>query len=268
MKNFSFILLFFLSFQTTITSQTTASQQVTIDSLIYNTTNEFRKFWIYLPKNYQNSGKTYKTLYMHDGQNIFNKSTSYSGEWQVDEYLDKIENDDCILIAIAHGEAHRIDELTPFPNSKYGGGHADEYLLFLTQKVIPYINKTYRTKTETENTLIMGSSLGGLVSLYAGIKHQDIFGGIASFSPSLWFSSDIFEFVKQQDINKKLKFYFMSGGNEEASTKANQNKMVNLLLDKGLPAPQIINKIAPMGEHNEALWAQEFPEAYNFLIQN
>lgn len=267
MKIFRFTLLYFLCFPISMLSQSTASQQVTTDSLIYNTSNEYRKIWIYLPKNYQNSGKTYKTLFMHDGQNVFDKTTSYSGEWMADESLDKINNNECIIIAIAHGEGNRIDELTPFPNSKYGGGHADEYLIFLTQKVIPYINETYRTKLGVENTLIMGSSLGGLVSFYAGIKYPDIFGGIAAFSPSFWFSDEIYEFTKQNDINKNQKFYFMSGGNEEESTIANQNKMINLLLSKGLPERQIINKIAAMGEHNEALWAEEFIEAFTFLIK-
>ena len=100
---------------------------------------------------------------MHDAQNLFDDDTSYVGEWKIDEYLDSISEKEIIVIGIEHGNENRIDELTPFPNTKYGGGKGDDYLLFIKNTLKPYIDITYRTKPKAINTTIFGSSLGSSV---------------------------------------------------------------------------------------------------------
>ena len=85
---------------------------------------------IYLPASYKNSEETYPVIYMHDAQNLFDKETAFAGEWEVDESLDTSERQ-VIIVGIDHGEAKRIDELTPFPNEKYGGGNGDAYLKYI-----------------------------------------------------------------------------------------------------------------------------------------
>lgn len=151
---------------------------------------------------------------MHDAQNLFDSKTSYAGEWNVDEKLDSI-NAQIIVVGIEHGNDKRMEELTPFKNEKYGGGNADAYLQFIVKTLKPEIDRTYRTKTKTKNknTIIMGSSLGGLVSFYAVLKYPEIFGKAAVFSPSFWFSNKIYAFANE---NKKLKtkIFFMCGDNE------------------------------------------------------
>jgi alpha-glucosidase len=111
---------------------------------------------------------------MHDAQNLFDSKTSYAGEWNIDEKLDSI-NAELIVIGIEHGNDKRMDELTPLKNDKYGGGNADAYLEFIVKTLKPQIDQKYRTKTKKENTLIMGSSLGGLV-YYAILKYPQVFG--------------------------------------------------------------------------------------------
>jgi predicted alpha/beta superfamily hydrolase len=91
------------------------------------------------------------------------------------------------LIAL-FSQGDRVDELTPFANNTFGGGKGDLYLDFLINNVKPYVDDKFRTKKQREFTGIMGSSLGGLFSFYAGLKYQDIFSKIGVFSPSFWFS--------------------------------------------------------------------------------
>lgn len=112
---------------------------------------------------------------MHDPQNLFDAKTSYSGEWNVDKKMDSLKAQ-VIVEGIEHGNDKRIDELTPFKNEKYGGGKAASYLEFIVKTVKPYIDKTYRTKTKKKNTIIMGSSLGGVTPYYAVLKYPEIFG--------------------------------------------------------------------------------------------
>ena len=141
--------------------KTTASKQVSTFSIEIPPLKTAKKIWAYLPKEYATSTQEYPGIYMHDAQNLFDASTSYAGEWNIDETLDSI-NAKVIVIGIENTEK-RMDELTPFIHSKYGGGKADEYLDFIVNILKPKIDATYRTKTNAKNTAIIGSSLGGLV---------------------------------------------------------------------------------------------------------
>ena len=147
-------------------------------------------------------------IYMHDAQNLFDDSTSFVGEWKVDEYLDNISNPETIIVAIEHGNEKRTDELTPYANEKYGGGNGGNYINFIKNTLKPHIDITYRTLSDVKNTTIFGSSLGGLISFYATIKYPDTFGNAGVFSPSFWYSNDIYELIETNDINKDINFFF------------------------------------------------------------
>ena len=178
----------------------TATNQVYIlDSnfSMWNYLPRTRRIWIYLPRSYSTDvNRTYPVLYAHDGQNLFDRATSFSGEWQMDESLDRLSKN-LIVVGIDNGGAERINELTPYPNPEYGGGQADEYLAFIVDKLRPFINLHFRTKIDRDNTAILGSSLGGLCSYYAALKYEDIFGLIGVFSPSFWFTDDIFQLTEK-----------------------------------------------------------------------
>lgn len=264
LKTFLSGLFYFVFVQ--IFAQSTASQQVTKFNLEAPQWQSERTIWVYVPKNYENSEKAYPVIYMHDAQNLFDTETSYVGEWKIDEYLDSISEPESIIIGIEHGNEKRLEELTPYPNDKYGGGKGDVYLDFIIHILKPHIDATYRTKTDAKHTTILGSSLGGLLSFYAAVKYPEVFGNAGVFSPSFWYSTMIYKYAKASKIPETSKFYFLMGTEESESAVAEQQKMVDLLLEKGVRQNQIINKIVEGGKHNEAFWSSEFPEAYQWLM--
>ena len=261
------LLLLFLSFiSINIFSQTTASQQVTIFTIEAPQLNTEKKIWVYLPKNYKNSEKAYSVIYMHDAQNLFDMHSSYAGEWKIDEYLDTLSKNESIIIGIEHGNEKRIEELTPYVHEKYGGGKGDLYLDFIISTLKPKIDSTYRTLTDAKHTTIFGSSLGGLLSFYAAIKHPEIFGNTGVFSPSFWYSDKIYDLVSNAELSSTSKFYFMVGTDEDETMVSNQKKMVTLLKHKGVKNKNIKNIIIEGGQHNEGLWSNNFPAAYQWLF--
>lgn len=259
-----------------IYGQSTASKQVSTFTIEAPQMEIQKKIWVYLPKDYQNSNKLYPVIYMHDGQNLFDEKTSYVGEWKIDEYMDTLtDKEESIIIGIEHGGKKRIDELTPFHNEKFGGGKADDYLNFLIKTLKPYVDSNYRTLANKEHTIIWGSSLGGLISLYAVIKFPETFTKAGVFSPAFWINEDeIFKFVKNSTIDPSKKFYFLVGSEEgdtledAANMVSDQHEMVQLLKDKGINNSNIIDKVIPNGHHNETLWSTNFPEAYQWLIKD
>ena len=150
--------------------------------------NRTRRIWIYLPPSYRATKIYYPVLYMHDGQNLFDNATSYSGEWGIDEYLDSIftlGKKEVIVVGIDNGLSKRMNEYNPYSFRQYGKGEGDEYVDFLVKNLKPFIDKHYRTLPGKKDTYIAGSSMGGLISLYAVLKYPAVFGGAGIFSSRL-----------------------------------------------------------------------------------
>lgn len=273
MKLQNFLVLCWLFICIYSNAQSTASKQVSTFIIEAPQLETQKKIWVYLPKEYQNSKKSYPVIYMHDGQNLFDDKTSYVGEWKIDEYLDTIDKNQSIIIGIEHGNEKRIDELTPYNTEKYGGGKADDYLNFIIKTLKPHIDLNYRTLTKKKHTAIWGSSLGGLISLYAVIKYPETFSKAGVFSIALWINkNEMLQFIRESKIDSDKKFYFLVGS-EEGKTMENasamvsdQHEMVELLKNKGVAEKNLIDKVIPNGHHNEALWSTNFPEAYQWLL--
>jgi alpha-glucosidase len=269
-----FILIFLFVFSSNIFAQSTASQQVITFEMEAPQLNTQKKIWVYVPKNYQNSKKAYNVIYMHDAQNLFDDTTSYVGEWKVDEYLDSVKDDEAIIVGIEHGNDKRIDELTPYPNEKYGGGKGDLYLDFIINSVKPRIDSIYRTLKDPKHTTIFGSSLGALISLYAVLKYPETFGNAGMFSSAFWVNPEIYDLVSASKINEESKFYFLVGSEEGETAEdaqqmiADQEKIVGLLQRKGVIPEHIMSVIIEGGKHNETLWATNFPTAFQWLIND
>jgi predicted alpha/beta superfamily hydrolase len=245
--------------------QSTASKQVSTFTIDAPQLHTSKKIWMYLPKNYATSTKKYPVIYMHDAQNLFDTKTAYAGEWNVDEKLDSL-NAQVIVVGIEHGNEKRMDELTPFKNEKYGGGKADDYLNFLVNTLKPEIDKKYRTKSNAKNTVIMGSSLGGLTSFYAILKYPNVFGKAGVFSPSFWFSKEIYTLAEN---TKKLdsKIYLLCGDNESEDMVKDLNKMDDIISKKRCDCMKLTKKrIIKGGQHNEKLWRDGFVKAYLWLL--
>lgn len=226
-----------------------------------------RRIWVYLPARYANGSEKFPVLYMHDGQNLFDKALSFAGEWKVDEAMNEFakSNLDCIVVGIDNGGGDRIDEYTPYSNPKYKGGQGEMYVDFLVNNLKPFIDSYFRTLPEPEHTGIMGSSLGGLISFYAGVKYPQVFGKIGVFSPSFWYSDSLKTDVINFTPNTNQKFYIMAGQNEDEDMVPDIDTYIDLMHTAGVPDDNIFRLIQPDGQHSEWFWAREFPAAYQWL---
>lgn len=231
---------------------------------------KLRRVWIYLPENYtKDSTTTYPVMYMHDGQNLFDAATSFSGEWGIDETLvakEKQGDKGCIVVGIDNGGGSRLDEYSPYKNPTYGGGQGDEYVSFLTTTLKPYIDANYRTKPEREFTGIAGSSMGGLISLYAALKHPTVYSKVGIFSPAFWFSDSLRQFVAGHTNINSTKFYFVAGANESLSLVKDMDTIISTLKAIGFENKDIERDVKADGAHSEWFWKREFGPCYSWLF--
>jgi predicted alpha/beta superfamily hydrolase len=225
-----------------------------------------RRIWVYLPPGYAESETAYPVMYMHDGQNVFDDATSYSGEWGVDEFLDSTLLKKCIVVAIDNGGVKRMNEYNPYDNDRFGKGEGDLYVDFLAKTLKPFIDKKYRTLKDRANTSVAGSSMGGLISLYAVLKYPKLFGGAGIFSPAFWISgTNIFDDIKAKGKKVDAKIYFY-GGDKEGQTMVPD--MLKAYEEMAKVSKSVMtNLIRGDGEHNEARWKIEFPLFYKWMME-
>lgn len=234
--------------------------------------NATRRISALLPHDYHQTDKRYPVLYLQDGQNLFNPMAQY-GDWAIDKSLGKLAENglaDIIIIAINHGEEERINEYLPYYHPRFGEGKGNFYIQFMIEKLIPYINNKYRTLTNFENTGIGGSSMGGLISLHAGLSNPHVFGKLMIFSPSLWISKKIFDNTKSFAPLKEAKIYLYSGGQESEEHLPNAQKLGAIIKEKMIKGYHIDFhfSIKEEGNHSEIHWRKEFPKAIKWLFYN
>ena len=232
--------------------------------------NRTRRIWLYLPPDYNSSYKNYPVVYMQDGQSLFNSLTSTATEWSVDESLNKMfqaGDRGCIVVGIDHGGVNRINEYSPWENKTYGGGQGDEFLNFIVNTLKPYVDANYRTLSDRENTAIVGSSMGGLFSMYALIERQDVFSKAAIFSPAFWFSEmESLKHVLKTGKKDDVKVYFLAGAKEPADIEQGVEEVTEAMLKAGFSEDEIHISNPTDGQHAEWAWAREFPTAYQWLF--
>ncbi|NOZ46188.1 MAG: T9SS type A sorting domain-containing protein [Chlorobi bacterium] len=231
-----------------------------------------RRIWIYLPLDYETSGKSYPVIYMHDGQNLFDDYTSFVGEWGVDESLNEIDSigDNVpIVVGIDNGGDLRIDELSPWINTEYGaGGEGNLYMQFIVETLKPFIDANYRTLPDRENTGLIGSSLGGLISLYGGLKYPEVFSKLGLFSPAFWFNDSIYNYAASYNKEFSSKFYFIAGALEGDEMVDGIQAMYDTLINNSFTTDDIKMLVHNDGQHSEWYWKREFPPAYLWLFNN
>jgi predicted alpha/beta superfamily hydrolase len=232
-----------------------------------------RRIWLYLPPGYATSKRRYPVLYLHDGQNVFDEATAYAGEWAVDETLNKLADSGqdptgCVVVAIDNGGERRLDEYSPWVNERLKkGGEGSQYVEFLVRTLKPYIDQHYRTRPDAAHTAIMGSSMGGLISLYAGVKYPAVFGRVGVFSPAFWFAKDsVLAFVRRRPAPLKSRFYFLAGPAEGPTMVPQMAEVRDALLARGLRPAQLAFKTPADGQHAEWFWRREFGPAYQWLV--
>ncbi len=244
---------------------------VTIPGFYSPQLNNSRDITLYLPPSYnENTAKRYPVLYMHDGQNLFDPATAPNGvDWGVEQSFDQLIGQGEVREAIVVGidnTPDRISEYTPTVDPTYGGGNADAYLDFIQQTLKPYIDSHYRTLTDAPDTMMMGSSLGGLLSCYAGLTRSTVYGAVGCMSSSFWWDNESFTHTVQAYQSKKpVRIYLDVGGNDdgEAQTETFRDALV---ADGWVSGDDMLYVFDPNGSHNEASWASRLPGALEFLL--
>jgi enterochelin esterase-like enzyme len=260
---------------------------------------------VWLPENYSPKNK-YAVLYMQDGQMLFDSAITWNKqEWGVDELLStlmkegKIKN--CIVVGIWNGGVSRhaeyfpqkpFESLSPSQQdsvysayrsggqSIFGGKTiiSDQYLLFLTKELKPFIDRTYSTKSDRANTFLAGSSMGGLISLYATCEYPDIFGGAACLSthwPGLFSLENnpvpdvFFMYLKNNLPDPKLHRIYFDHGTEtlDAMYAELQSNVDKIMITKGYTKEQWMSKSWPGQDHSEKSWRSRLSTPILFLLK-
>lgn len=229
--------------------------------------NRNRQIRIYLPVDYHESEQKYPVIYMHDGQNLFDDSTSYAGEWGVDESLNQLAATSAfklIVVGIDNGQEKRLNEMSPWKSKEFGKAEGREYMDFIVFHIKPFIDSTYRTIPDRDNTAIMGSSMAGLISHYAIYKYPEVFGKAGIFSP-YWYTDLVYDYTVENPIPKHSRLFLLIGGKEGDMIDASQ-KMYNNILESGHPIENVNLIIIPEADHNEVLWRKQFLPAVDWLF--
>lgn len=228
-----------------------------------------RDLLVSLPSKYEAGERRYPVIYMHDGQNLFDPAMSFAGSWNVDVAMAELSlrGVEAIVVGIPNMGDERLAEYSPFEHPQIGVGRGDLYLEFLINTVKPLIDRQYLTVPDRLHTGIVGSSMGGLISLYAFFRHPGVFAFAGVLSPSLWFTeSATFAFVEQADFSPG-KFYLDVGAREGARHVASVRRLRDLLKAKGYRLGHDLMFVEEeMGHHNEAAWARRFQDALPFLV--
>lgn len=223
----------------------------------------------YLPPSYGTGTRRYPVIYMHDGQNLFDEATSFAEEWNVDNTMNALSQVglEAIVVGVFNTEG-RLDEYSPFEDAEGRGGAGDRYLDFLVDTLKPRIDRDFRTRPGRDHTLVAGSSMGGLISLYAFFRRPDVFGNAGIMSPSLWFAErSIFPFVEAAPYTPG-KVYLDVGTLEGKETVADVRHLRELLLGKGYRRHRDLVYVEAKGAgHSESAWSQRLHFAVDFLLR-
>jgi len=241
-----------------------------------------RDLIVYLPPGYEsNKRKRYSVFYMHDGQNLFDGATSFipGQEWHVDEIVQSLilagKVAPLIIVGIYNTGKDRVNEYTAAEDVKFkAGGHADLYGRFLVEELKPFIDATYRTRKDRAHTGLGGSSLGGLVSLYLGLKYPNVFSRIAVVSPAVWWADNqIVHYSEAQSKKPPLRIW-LDIGTKEGRDAAEAQRTVDgarllkeTLIKKGWKPGKDLEYFEAQGaEHNERAWAARVEKILEFLF--
>jgi predicted alpha/beta superfamily hydrolase len=237
-----------------------------------------RNVLVYLPPGYGlNPAQRYPVFYMHDGQNLVNPEDAFGGVvWGVDETAQNLilsnQIEPLIIVGIYNAGEKRIDEYTPVKSAggrmRGRGGQADFYGRMIIEELKPFIDREYLTKPEREFTALGGSSLGGLVSLYLGLKRPDIFSRLAVISPAVWWANNqIIRETAAIGERLPLKIWLDIGRKEGTRIKHQVRALKEILLANGWREDVDLAYFEfPEARHDESAWAARFGEVLKFLF--
>lgn len=229
-----------------------------------------RDLLVYLPPSYDDvADRRYPVIFMHDGQNLFDPATSFAGEWEVDQTLEAASADglEAIVVAIPNMGADRSDEYSPFRDAKNGGGRGELYLRFIVETVKPLVDAGFRTMPDRAHTGIAGSSMGGLISLYAFFRYRHAFGFAGVMSASLWFANGaVLDWVARQPFAGG-RIYIDVGMKEGQKTLDDVMRLRDILEAKGYRnLDDLMCVVDTAGDHSERSWSRRLRRQLSFLL--
>jgi len=233
-----------------------------------------RTSYIYLPVDYGESGERYPVLYMFDGHNLFSdEEATFGKSWGLSDYLDETRTP-LIIAAVEcnHEGDSRLSEYSPVSFDFRGKkivGRGKKYMDWLVGEFKPQVDEAFRTLPDRGNTFIGGSSMGGLMTLYALAKYRRYFSRGAALSPSLWVQNgEIPDFIKTASFDKQMRL-FTDYGSKEFRNHSPQKELFGetfkLLCDKGV---NVTARVVPNGTHSEASWQREIPYFIPLLLED
>lgn len=236
-----------------------------------------RDIIVYVPPDYEHyPERTYPVLYLHDGQNLFDPATSFipGRTWQVLEHADEAieagEVEPLVIVGIYNTGDRRLAEYTHERDWQRGGGEAAKYGLLLTEELMPFIASRYRVRTDRSSTGLGGSSLGGLVTLYLGLRHARNFGKLAVMSPSVWWNhKSILGYLNEQapQVWERPRLWLDVGDHEGRRTLHDTEQLARRLKANGWVDGETLQfERVPGGTHDEASWAERVRPMLRFLF--
>ena len=227
-----------------------------------------RRVYLYLPESYgKQRRRRYPVLYMFDGHNVFfDEDATYGKSWGMKEYMDATRTP-MIIVAVEcnhHPDHGRLKEYSPFTFFEASVGTVQglgkETMEWIIGTLKPSIDKRYRTLADREHTYIAGSSMGGLMSLYALLEYNHVFSRAAALSPSVWTSpADMDRLIKESHIAPDTVLYMDYGSNEMKNHKGMSrhfDRVARQLFKKNI---FLTTRIVPYGDHCEACWEKQIP---------
>ena len=233
-----------------------------------------RALVVYCPPGYEEQQQRYPVLYLHDGQNLFDATTSFipGMDWKVDETAETLILEKAIqpliIVGIYNAGKERIGEYTPTPDPKLGGGRAELYGRMLVEEIKPFIDREYRTLPDANSTGLGGSSLGGLVTLYLGLRYPEVFRKLAVISPSVWWDNRaIVTMVRQVARKPPLRIWIDIGTEEGNIHVRNAELLRDALLARGWIEGEDLRYTEIRGaSHTESAWAERVSPVLRYLF--
>jgi predicted alpha/beta superfamily hydrolase len=225
---------------------------------------------VYLPASYSWDGRRrFPVIYMQDGQNLSDPAIAFGGNtWRLEGALGALaqEGTEAVVVGVHNTGASRLGEYSPFRDPRHGGGRGERYVRFLEETVKPRVDARYRVRRDRDATIVAGSSMGGLISLYAFFRRPSAFGRAAVMSPSIWFGARrILEFVESARFTRG-RLYVDVGTDEGAGTLRDARALARILRARGY-GDDFKYVEAAGHKHREQDWANRLPGALAFLTR-
>lgn len=226
-----------------------------------------RKVYVYIPDYYDDDPhRRFPVMYMFDGHNVFfDTDAAYGKSWGMENYMCWTRKPLIIVAVECNREGNnRLMEYSPFTfeNSTVGrvDGKGKIYMDWLVNELKPSVDARLRTIPDREHTIICGSSMGGLMALYAALEYNDIFQRAACLSPSLWVApTKVIKMITSSEIRNDTCIYMDYGSEEIYNHAANVEALVSTCHQLLTHHVNLAFRIVPGGTHCEASWGQQIP---------